>query len=244
MKALFTLLAAVLTLSVGYSQDIEKKLRPFNKIVVSQKINLVLIPGDTESIRITYNGVEADKIIIDQSGRRVHIYLQDAKIIDKGERRGGDMFDRRPRYRFASVTAYVTFKSLRLIETRGEGDVTCEGSIISKKIKVRAYGETDLRFAYLEAATVKARMYGQNTLKIADGNAGHSSYILYGENKIDSRGLKTVTSSTTIYGEGRVSLFATEEVRLNSFGDPSLFVSGSPKISKGIIMGRANIRRN
>lgn len=244
MKALFTLLAAALTIGLGYSQDIKQPLDHFNKVIVSHKINLVLIPGDKESVRITYSGVDPEKIIIYQSGKRLHIYLENAKFFDLGERTH-DMFDRRERYRHANVTAYVTFKEdLRLIESRGEGDVTCDGRIVSKKVKVRAYGETDLRFAYLEAATVRARLYGANTLKVADGDAGHLSYKLYGENKVDSRGLRTVTSNTTIYGAGKVSVYATEEVRLTSFGDPSLLVTGSPTISKGIVIGSANIRRN
>jgi hypothetical protein len=247
MKAFSALLAATLMMSIGYAQTadpvIEKKLRPFDRIVVSPKIDLVLLPGETESIRITFTGVDAKNIIIDQSGRKVHVYLEDFKIFDKGEKRGS-MFERRPRYRFASVTAYVTFKSLKLIETRGEGEVFCDGKIASKKLKIRAYGDTDTRLAYVEAKTVKARMYGDNTLKIREGEAGHVNYKLFGDNKIDSRGLESVTSNTTIYGDGRVSMNVTEEVRLNSFGDPSLFVMGSPIISKGIIIGEADIRRN
>jgi hypothetical protein len=243
MKAFSALLTATLIVGIAYSQDIEQKLRPFDKIVVSHRIDLVLLPGDTESIRITYSGVDADKIIIDQSGHRVHVYLEDAKIFDKGEKRH-NMFDRRPRYSFASVTAYVTFKSLRLIETRGEGEVLCEGHISSKKLKIKAYGDTDIRLAYVDTKTLKARMYGDNTMKIREGEAGHVNYKLFGDNKIDSRGLQSVTSNTTIYGDGRVAMNVTEEVRFSSFGDPSLFVVGSPVISKGIIIGEADIRRN
>lgn len=245
MKALLTLLAAILTFSVGHSQDMQQKLQSFNKIVVSPKIDLVLIPGETESIRIEYSGVDAGDIIIDQSGRRVHVYLDHAKIYDIGERRRErDMFDRRERYRFAKVTAYVTFKDLKLIEARGEGDVVCDGSIVSNKLKIRAYGNMNVRLAHLDAAKVKARLYGENTMRILDGEAGHLSYKLFGENNIDSRGLTSVTASTTIYGDCRVSLYSSEEVRLTSFGDPKLFVSGSPYISKGIVLGHANIRRN
>lgn len=243
MKALLTLLAAILIVNIGYSQDIEQKLRPFDKIVVSHKIDLVLIPGETESIRITYSGVDAHKINIDQSGHRVHVYLDDAKIFDKGEKRR-NMFDRRQRYRFASVTAYVTFKTLRLIETRGEGEVFCDGKISAKKIKIRAYGDTDIRLTYVEAKTVKARLYGDNTMKIREGDAGHINYKLYGNNEVDSRGLQSVTSNTTVYGDAKVTINVTEEVRVNAFGDHSLFVSGSPVISRGIIIGEADIRRN
>jgi len=246
MKALLTFVIAVSSFNLfAQNDEITQKLQSFNKVVVSPKIDLVLIPGETESVKIEYSGVDPENIIIDQSGKRLHIYLDHAKIFDIGERRKHhDMFERRERYKFAHVTAYVTFKHLKMIESRGEGVVLCDGKISSKKLKVRTMGNTNARFAYLEAKTIKARMYGENTIKIMDGDAGHLSYKLYGENKIDSRGLVSVTSSTTIYGEGRVSLHATEKVRVNSFGEPSLYVTGSPYISKGIILGHANIRSN
>jgi hypothetical protein len=91
---------------------------------------------------------------------------------------------------------------------------------------------------------VKARLYGSNKMRILDGDAGHLSYKLFGENKIESRGLHTVTSNTTIYGDGQVRLYASEEVRVTSFGDQNLVISGSPVISKGINIGSSSIRRN
>lgn len=238
-----TLLAAMVIVTAGYSQSIEKNLQPFEKIVVSPKIDLVLIPGNTESIRITYDGVEQEKIIIKQSGKKVHVYLDGAKIFDKGER-GRDMFEWRPAYRFARVTAYVTFKSLRLIETRGDGEVLCEGKILSRNLKVRAYGDVDVLLAYVEAKTFRARMFGDNYLNVHEGLTGHSNYRLYGDNRVDADGIQTVTSNSTIYGAGQVKLFATEEVRVNAFGDQRILISGSPNISRGVVFGSAIIKRN
>lgn len=233
MKALLTSIFAAIAFSTAFAQadsQINQKLKPFDKIVVSPKIDLILVAGDTESIRIDYNGVDERDIIISQRGKRVHVYLDKGKI---------NLYRR---YRYANITAYVTFKSLSLIETRGEGQVVCDGKITSKKLKVRAYGENDIRLAHIEARTVKARLYGENILRITEGEAGHLSYKMYGENKINTRGLTSVTSSATIYGEGRVSLHTSEELRVNSFGEPSVYVSGSPLISKGIVFGHANIR--
>lgn len=245
MKYIFTLIIAAFASCIASAQDnqFNQDLSDFNKIVVSPKIDLVLIPGNTESVRVEYVGVDRNNIIIEQKGKRLHIFLDHAKIVDIGERRHGrDMFDRRERYRAAHVTAYVTFRTLKLIETRGEGYVVCEGNILSKKLKIRAYGETMVRLAHVEAETLVARLYGGNSLKILEGEAGHLSYKMYGENKIDTRGVTSVTSNATIYGEGRMSLHSTEEVRVNSFGEPSLYVLGSPLISKGIILGNAKIR--
>ncbi|MEJ0031928.1 MAG: DUF2807 domain-containing protein [Bacteroidota bacterium] len=242
MKSFKVLLLAILTISTAYSQSFERKLRSFDKIIVSPKINLVLTQGEKESIKIDYSGVDEERIVIEQKGRKVHVYLEDAKIFDIGERED-NMFDRRERYAHATLTAYVTFKHLALIETRGEGDVYCEGKIETKKLKIKAWGATDIRLAYVDAATVKVRLYGENVLNILDGDAGHLSYKMYGVNKIDTRGLRSVTSNATVYGEGRINLNTTEELRLNSFGEPRLDVIGDPVISKGMVFGKVNIRR-
>lgn len=238
------LLVASFIANIGLSQEIKQQLKPFNKIVVSPKIDLILIPGNEESIRITYAGVDAGDILIDQSRHRVHVYLDDAKIVDKGEKRSKHMFDRRPRYRHAQLTAYVTFKSLKMIEIRGDGEVLCEGRIDAKKMKLRAYGENDIRLTSLEARTIRGRFYGKNTMRIKEGEAGHINFKFFGDNKVDTRGVRTVTSNTTIYGVGRVFMHVTGEVHVNSFGDPTLYVEGSPVIDKGIIIGDADIRRN
>ena len=90
---------------------------------------------------------------------------------------------------------------------------------------------------------MKARLYGENVLNILDGDAGHLSYKMYGVNKIDTRGLRSVTSNATVYGEGRINLNTTEELRLNSFGEPRVDVIGDPIISKGMVFGKPYIRR-
>lgn len=230
MKHLTILLLVIIT--PGWSQSLEHKLRSFDKVVVSQGINLILTAGNEESIKIDYHGVSEDEIVIDQKGKRLHVYLKEAKLVDVKDR-----------YRHASIRAYVTFRHLKLIEARGEGDVFCDDKIYSKKLKVRAFGETEIDLAYVDASTVKARLFGANRLTILAGDADHLSYKMYGENKIDSKGLVSVTSNTTIYGEGKINLNTTEEIRVNSFGEPSLYVTGSPIISKGIIIGHTNIRR-
>lgn len=243
MKTCFYLCALLLAANTVIAQDIEKKLNHFNRVVVSPKINLVLIPGNEESVRISYTDVDRHRIKIEQSGRKLHIYLEDAKIYDIGEKRE-NMFERRERYKYTQVTAYVTFKNLTVIESRGEGEVTCDGAINSGKLKIRLYGEVTADFAHIEAGKIRARLYGENRMRIHEGEAGHLSYKIYGENKIDSRGLTSVTSATTIYGEGQIRLRAEEELRVNSFGEPQLFLSGNAVVSKGIILGNARIRRN
>jgi hypothetical protein len=51
-------------------------------------------------------------------------------------------------------------------------------------------------------------------------------------------------ASTRIYGEGRISVTASDEVRINALGEPTINIEGTSFVSKGIVLGHANINVN
>ena len=241
----FFIIAAVALTGLAHAQELQKNLDSFDKIIVSPKINLVLQKGDRESIRIRYSNVTSDKINVEVSNNRLRIYLDDARIVDKHKKTRDENYSSNVSiYRDAVVTAYVTYRELKVLDVRGEEEVMCDGAIDSEKFKLKAYGEAEITLASLHTKKFKAVLYGENKLKIKGGQTGHQRYRLYGENKIDTRALTSETISSTIYGEGRLSVNASDEVRINAFGEPQVNVSGNSHISRGIIIGRADIRMN
>ena len=234
----------ILLVITGYAQaqDKEKSLPPFTKIVASPRVNVVLQKGDRESIRLTYSNVAPENVNVIVSGKKLRIYLDHARVVEKQERTYDDGNRRRQGiYRNAFVTAFITFRELKEIEVRGDQELTCQDEINVDKLKLRAYGETQIDLAALNTKKFKASLYGENNLKIRSGDAGHQVYRLFGENKIDTRGLNSTSASTRIYGEGRLSLTASKQLVINAFGEPVIRVNGSPHINKGIVIGRADI---
>ncbi len=243
-KSLFLCLTLGLT-GLTQAQELNRNLDSFNKIIVSPKINLVLQKGEQESIRIRYSNVSPDKINIEVSNNRLRIYLDDARIVEKHRKTHSENYSSNMSiYHDAVITAYVTYRELKVLDVRGEEEVTCDGLIDSEKFKLKAYGEAEITLASLHTKNFKAVLYGENKLKIKEGQAGHQRYRLYGENKIDTRAFESETISTTIYGEGRLSVNASDEIRINAFGEPQVNVSGNSHISRGIIIGKADIRMN
>ena len=238
----------VLFLVIGgqvYSQDQEqtqeKSLSHFTKIVASPRVNVVLQKGDRESIRLTYSNISPKNVNVVVTGNKLRIFLDHARVVEKQERIYSEGHTQKKSiYRDASVTAYVTYRELKEIEVRGEQELTCQGEISTDKLKVRAYGETEIDLASLNTNKLKVSLYGENHLKIRSGEAGHQVYRLFGENRIDTRGLKSTSASTRIYGEGRLSL-TTEKLVVNAIGEPVIRVNGSPHLNKGIVIGRADI---
>ena len=47
-----------------------------------------------------------------------------------------------------------------------------------------------------------------------------------------------------MYGEGRLTVNASDEVRISAFGEPQINVMGTSFINKGIVIGKADIRKN
>ena len=244
LKPLFLGAAIILTTFVS-AQELQKDLNSFDKIILSPKINLVLQKGDKESIRIKYSNVALDKINIEVSNNRLRIYLDDARLVEKQKKTHDENYSSKSSiYHDAVITAYVTYRELKVLDVRGEEEVTCDGAIANEKFKLKAYGEVEITLASLHTKNFKAVLYGENKLKIKEGQASHQRYRLYGENKIDTRAFESETISTTIYGEGRLSVNASDEIRINAFGEPQVNVSGNSHISRGIIIGRADIRMN
>ncbi len=231
---MFTSVAAT-----AQEQVFERNLRSFSKITVSPKIHLVLTQGDRESIKLTYSNINAGQINVAVEGDKLKIYLDDARIVDKREYY--DDYDKRSIYHNANVTAHITFRDLRLLEIRGNQDVAINQIVNADQFLLRVYGSAHITIDSLQASFFKVVAYGENRIKIKAGNAETQRYVLYGENKIDSRNLDGHTISSNIYGEGRLTVNASDEVRINAIGEPEINVSGTSFINKGLVIGKPSI---
>lgn len=232
----FILVGASFTAS---AQEFTQQLKSFHKIVVSPKVNLVLTAGDQESVRIEYQNIDPDKVNIELESFKLKIYLDDARLFEKEF--ADEDGHKRNVYRDASVTAYVTYRNLDLLEVRGDQDVQIS-NLKTDEFLLRAYGETEIRIDSLQARSIKVVAYGANKIKFVTGRAEKQRYALYGENKIDSRGLEGSNISTNICGEGRLSVNATDEVKINSIGEPTVLIEGTSLINKGIMIGKTEIQ--
>jgi HSP20 family molecular chaperone IbpA len=238
---LFTLLSTIALTTHG--EEIQRNLRPFTKIVASPKVNVVLVKGDHESIRLEYSGVSKDYINIDVRGKTLHIYLDYAKKVERNVRNLSRSHNWEGMYKGARLTAYVTYKSLKLLEMRGNQDLTCKDAIEADRFVLRAYGENQISLASLKTEYFKASLYGENDLKIKSGKVLEQKYRLFGENKIDTREMRSEYTSTSIFGVGNLKINTSEEIRVNAFGEPKIYVDGGGHINRRLIFGRAQIVR-
>jgi hypothetical protein len=220
----------------------ERPLKPFSRIIVSPRVNVILTQGETESIDLDYEGVDASSINVEVRGKTLRIYLDEARVTDKLETVGSGY--KRRVYEGAQITARITYKTLDHLQIRGTGDVTCNSPIIAERFVLKAYGENTITLNSIKTAYLKTNLYGQNRLRIKGGKAEYQRYKLYGENEIDATRLKSYSSSTTSFGESRIDLNSQDELRITSFGEARVSYRGDAFVSKGLIFGKTRIEKN
>src|SRR5258708_4049546 len=241
-KTLMTSLFIAASLS-GSAQTIEKNVSHFKKVIASPRINLVMVAGENESVKISYANVDASKINIVVKNNALHIYLDGSKYTEKRERIKKDGWvDKESIYRNASITAYVTYRKLDKLVVRGEQEVDVQSAIENKKFKLSAYGECDITLASLRTGKFKACMYGQHTLKVKAGEVESQKYKLFGENKIDTQAIQSEEIASATYGESKLKLNANENLRLVTFGESDVKIKGGADVNK-FTFGQVSVRK-
>jgi hypothetical protein len=219
-----------------------KVLSPFRRVVVSSHINLVLQQGETEGIRFELENVSPDDINVEVRGKTLHIFLDDARTLDKMRRRNGRNYE--SAYKDVAITAYVTYTRLDKIEVRGSQHVTCLSPIdTDKKFKLKAYGENTIELSSVRTDYLKTVLYGENKVTIGGGRTTYQRYKLYGENKIDASKVKTHAASATAFGQSDLKVFTHDELHVTAFGETRVAYGGDAFLSKGIIIGKTDIYR-
>jgi predicted DNA-binding antitoxin AbrB/MazE fold protein len=244
MNKIHLLLAiSLLLVTHAGAQTINQALPTFDKIQTGPLVKVVLQEGESEHIRIEYSGVSAEEINYSVKGKTLRIYLDDAKYTVKNRKEEGNGYTRKvPVYKGVKLTAYVTYKSLKAIELRGEEGLSCEGALISKKFRIRQYGASRIELAYLETNHLRVSSFGENTLKIRAGDAIEQQYRLFGENKIFTENMYGDRIRASSFGESSLRLFASQQIGLRGAGSIRMLYGGDAYLNKFVI-GESSISK-
>lgn len=215
-----------------------EEVKYFNKITVGPMINLELIQGEGQEVDVSYKNVEPEDIHIKVVGKTLKIHLDRSKYLPKRRKEWrGSYYERVNIYERASITAKVTLRDLKRLESRGEERIYAEKPLIIDKLKVKVYGEYDIWFTSLKADRLKAVMYGTNNLRIKEGIVKKQVIKGIGDNVVKNADLMTDRTKVGIIGESHVRVNARDYLRFSSLGETTLEYSGLPRINRWFTIG-------
>lgn len=228
---------------VSSAQEI-RQLAAFDKVIVSPHIEVVLVEGDEESVKIENAKVSEDKINIEVEGKTLRLYLDGAKTVTKSERveRANSNW-KRSIYNGTMATATITYKRLKTLSVRGEEIVKCESPIAQKDLKLMIYGESKVYFNSLTTENLTVSIYGESYLEIQGGDVGRQVYRAYGESEVNTLDMENKSTKITAYGESNFRVNVSDRLKVTCYGETKINYKGEADVNKGIVIGEARIRK-
>jgi len=137
MKAMTLLVGTLLFLSPLYAQDV-RKLQPFDEILVSGNITVLLQKGEEESATVEAHGISEDKISVYVKNGKLKLQLLDGFF-----------------YKNVDVNIVVTYRTLRLVNgiagARVKSDAVIEADLFAVKAGSGAQVELEIKVNSLSA---------------------------------------------------------------------------------------------
>ncbi len=218
-------------------------VKEFDKVMVSNRINAVLIHGSRPAVKLVCTNVSPDKVNVVVSNGTLKIYLEHARWTEKNQYLDEDGYDHSvPMYRGVTVTAYITYTELNEIEIRGHQTVSFEGELKTDELKVKSYGEAEITIPSLTADKMDVVLCGTNHLEINGGKVTSQKFRLMGSNEVEASKLSAEEVSSTIYGDSKLRVNASSEFSLTAIGEPTVVWSGPAHLHRGLIIGQPTIR--
>lgn len=233
--------AGLLTIKPISAQQV-KTVKAFDKVIVSPHIEVVLVEGNEESVKIENAKVDESKINIKVEGKTLRLYLDGAKTVTKSERKDGDSW-KKSIYNGTMATATITYKKLKALSVRGEEIVKCDSPLAQKELKLTIYGESKVYFNSITTEDLTVSIYGESYLEIQGGDVGRQVYRAYGESEVNTLEMDNSATKITAYGESNFRVKVAERLKVTCYGETTVNYKGDADVDKGIVIGEAEIRK-
>ncbi|WP_299104477.1 DUF2807 domain-containing protein [uncultured Tenacibaculum sp.] len=211
----------------------------FKKVIVSPHIEVTFKKGTQEKVEIIENH---SALNIDVKSKTLHLYLNDAKITSPTKKiKVNGATQKVPIYRGTLVKAVVTYKDVETFSLRGEEDFLFKSPIDQDKLTLNVYGESKVVVEKMTLNKLKTTLYGASKFIINAGTVNEQKYTVYGEAKIKVSQVKSKQTKIVAYGAANVKVNTSDRLKVTSYGEAKVYYKGSPKVSKGIVIGDTTI---
>jgi hypothetical protein len=212
-------------------QSFEQRLPDFEKVAVSDRIDLLLEKEDTPSAFVTYDDVSKEDIIMEVKGKTLRIYL-------KGCRRG--CMDHG--HQNARIKVNLSYRNLSKLVVMGSQRVEQIGALDEDRFVLKAYGDSDIIMDEVRSYGFKVALFGDGNLRVNGGSVNHLVVKSFGDQEILLGRLSSEHAKLQAFGESDVDLQTHQELNISVFGESSIRYSGNPWVNRKIVLGELQLQ--
>ena len=209
---LFCFLILSFILSVAHAQESEtRSLKSFDSIRVSGKIKVFLKEGSSESVTVTVEDDDPDKIVTEVEGKNLEIKAKTTSRIEEG----------------VEFRIYVTYTTLRMLRIGSKAELTGESVIRGDKIEVDV-GNSAIVDIGIDANTLTCEVSGAGELTVS-GNTEDLKCEVNTTGVLRGFGLVCENAYVKLGTAGSAEIYATELIEGSVKTTAKLTFKGDPK---------------
>ena len=233
LKLTFILLVTVVFISpLIAQQSFEKSLPYFNKVYVSDRIDLLLEESPSASAWVSYENVGAEDIRLEVKGSTLRAFLE-------GCRRGC----RDNKYPGARVQIHLNYQQLEKLVVMGDQRVEQLGDIRQDAFVLKSYGDSEILLDSIHTYRLKLALFGDSKLYVREGIVNDVVVKTFGDQQVELANLASETSKVRVFGDSKLGLQVHDLLQLSALGDANIRFSGDPSIHRKLVLGDVSISR-
>lgn len=241
MSSLRAFLSILFLLSFNslISQTKTFDVEDFKKVIVSPHIEVTFKQGNKESVIIESILETIGKFNAEVKNKTLELYLDGAKVTTKSEKEADNK--RVPLYKGTVVKVIVIYKDAESFSLRGEERFLFESPINTQKITLNIYGESQVYLNDVTLKELKVNIYGESFLKINKGEIIDQKITAYGASNVNLLDVTSKKTKITAYGDGSFQFNVSDELKVTSYGEPTVTYKGDAQVKHGLSFGEVSI---
>lgn len=216
-KVAFSLL---LLSSIAFGQ-IEKKPGDFNKVTAFDRIDVMLVPANENSVQI--DGTSAEKVELVNKNGELKIRMPLNRLLD------GDNI---------SVTVY--YKDINAVEANEGSRVACGDKIAVNSFDIIAKEGSEVKLI-VETGNLDVKASGGAKVNVS-GSSKNQSVIINSGGIYEAENLETEQASITCNAGGEADIYATDLVDAKVRAGGNITIYGKPKKINSKVVAGGNIK--
>lgn len=217
-KLSFTVAFSFLSLFATAQKSKNFSASNFNSISISNGIDLYLTQGNSEGVVVKSDEADVlDEVIVEHNGANITIKFKDG-------------FKLNNLFRSRGAKAYVSFKTLAVINSSGGSDVYSENHIKTDKLAIRSSGGSDVKLN-IACDNLSIQSSGGSDLSLK-GRATNLTIQSSGGSDISAYGLSTDYAKISSSGGSDVSVYVNKGLEANASGGSDVTYKGNGALKK------------
>lgn len=218
---------------------IEPHLSNFNQLKIAGPVDIQIIQGTTESVKITAPTEVIDRVLAEANSGVLTIRNKH----DNWGQSEKSWYSEKSvwRKRGYRITAYVTVVNLKSLSLSGSGSAKFGEGVKAEHFSLRLRGSGTME-GKIDTKSLVTTISGSGHIKIA-GTADNSRLKVSGSGVFEAPRLVTSTSNVHVSGSGDASINANDAITAGISGSGSVKYTGTAKNVMSTTSGSGSINR-